>query len=187
LDVRGIKKNIVFGLLLVAVPMLACCAIYLIFRSPDTVIYQLYKHLLGAEYLNNTRTAFHNSSLIIPSWFKYNLPGGLWVFAYANLCFLFLNTGTKNYYKKILLLLFTIVTSLEILQLLNITDGRFDVFDITFYAFGALASFIICSVKHNGLQRRRILINDGRKLYTLSFTISVFCASIYLADILISN
>ncbi|MFT6746976.1 MAG: hypothetical protein ACJAZ2_001321 [Glaciecola sp.] len=184
MDLPGIKKNIVFSLFFILTPALVSGAIYLLFRTSDTVIYQIYEVVFGSNSIDHLRETVQNTLITIPSWFIYSFPGGLWVFAFANFCFLFLNDKTKAYYKGTLLTLFGIVTSLELLQLLHYTDGRFDFLDIACYLIATITSAFIGVARIQKIKYQPIFKNDKKPFFALSITVCLFCAGIYLADVL---
>ena len=185
MDLPGIRKNIVFSLFFILLPVVLSGSIYLFFRTTDTVIYQIFQVLFSSNNLDHIRTFLQHNLLTTPDWYIYNLPGGLWVFAFANFCFLLLNRDTKKYYKTILFLLLGIVTSLEILQMFKLTDGRFDTMDIIFYLIASFSSLLIGTVRIQKLKYQPIFRSDKKPFYALGFTICVFFASIYLADVLV--
>lgn len=184
MDLPGIRKNIVFSLFFILLPVLVSCVIYLLFRTSDTVIYQIYETTFGNRNIDQLREIVHYRLDAIPVWLIYNLPGGLWVFAFANFCFLFLNDETKAYYKGTLLTLFGIVTSLELLQLLHFTDGRFDYLDIVCYFIATVTSAVIGITRIQKIKYQPIFKNDRKPFLALTLTVGLFCAGIYLADVL---
>ena len=185
MDLPGIRKNIIFSILLILLPVLLSGIIYLFFRTTDTVIYQVYQNLFASDFLDTIRLYFQLNFMTMPKWIIYSLPGGLWVFSFANFCFLLLNA--KSYFYKILFLLLGIVTSLELLQLLHITDGRFDLMDLTIYFLGAFSSLTVRRTKIKKQKCYPILKTEKPPVYILGVTICIFCASIYLADVLVAN
>ena len=187
MDLPGIRKNIVFSLFFIVMPVVISGSIYLFFRTSDTVIYQVFQTLFSSNNLDYIRTFLQHNLTTTPGWCIYNLPGGLWVFAFANFCFLLLNKETKKYYKTILVLLLGIVISLEVFQMFNLTDGRFDTMDIVFYLIASLSSLLIGSIRIQKLKYQPILRSDKKPFYALGFTICLYCASIYLADVLIAQ
>jgi hypothetical protein len=184
LDLPGIRKNIIFSLFSILLPIFLSGTIYLFFRTSETVIYQLFQDLFHSSILVNIRSYLQVNSSFIPDWFIYSLPGGLWVFAFANFCYLLLNKETKAYYKSILFLLFGIVTSLELLQLYNVTDGSFDLMDILFYLAASLTSLSIGNFRIKKIKYQPIFKDEKKPVYALGLTVCIFCATIYLADVL---
>lgn len=129
-----------YGLIIIS--LLISLFIYLFYRTEKTVINQLFISLFS-----------YNTYAAIKSWVTHqwplpktiinSLPEGLWVFC--------ITLTSRNFFIKMgrfhLDLLFAPILfslSLELLQLLHITNGRFDVWDIGLsILFWAVASFLI--------------------------------------------
>ena len=118
---------------LIAIALLPGLFIYLFYRPGKTVINEILITFISFDKFNQWQQAVaHN--LQLHDLVVYSLPGGLWVFA---------TTMTSKYYyiqfvnRKISLagasLFFAI--GLEISQLLHLTNGCFDFWDVTFSVF----------------------------------------------------
>ena len=184
MDLPGIKKNIIFSLFFVVLPIVGAGCIYLFFRTSDTVLYQLFKFIFTDHYLAVIRPLIIRGLPTIPSWFIFSFPGGLWVFAFSNFCSLLLNHRTRKYHKKLLILLLIIVCSLEVFQLFGVTDGRFDFLDILLYLIAAIVSLFVSSFRIEQSKYRSIFKQEKKPFLALGFSVCIFCVSIYLADVL---
>ena len=122
-----------FILLEIILPLLFAGGLYLVFRSSDTVVYQL-TSFVG---LSGMVDLFRDFSVVnaFPDWFIYSLPGALWLLAFQNTISL-LKKFTGKTLVPLILLASLMGIGLEFFQYLNFTDGRFDIVDLLFY-FGA--------------------------------------------------
>ena len=168
------KKYIFFEVLL---PLFLAAVIYLLLRPVDTVIYKI-AALFGADdFINVIRESVNVSDF--PEWFVYSLPGGLWLLSFQNTI-----TWIKRFRGRWLIhsvLLASISgIGLELLQVLNFTDGVFDWIDVLFYCFATLLS--LSNVWLVKWQWEFYVKNESSpKLLGLAFF--AFTVLIYLADI----
>lgn len=148
--------------------------IYVFYRSEKTLINELIVALISLEYYAAAKACIVRA-LPLPGPIIFSLPGGLWIFCVTAL--------SQNFYlkirsKRILLSVVPIIfcVGLEVCQLLQLTNGRFDVLDIAFYGlFWLLASF--------GFQSRVTQQNIASP-FTLHGFICVACfLSVYLAHV----
>jgi len=79
----------------------------------------------------------------LPSWFKYSLPDGLWVFSYVCLILLIWSESEVKKYLFWVLVIPSIAIISEFGQLANILPGTFDPVDIIFYLLGTFLPFTI--------------------------------------------
>lgn len=186
MDLRGIRKNITFSFFFIVVPVLLSGIIYLFLRSSNTVIYLVFQDLLPPGILEQMRLIFQNSFSELPKWIIYSLPGGLWLFSFTNFSLLLLNEKTKYFFKHIVLALFGIVTILEILQMIHFTDGRFDLADLALYLIASAISSLMVNFRVKRSNHQPILKNDKSPIYALGLMIGLFCATLYLADVVIN-
>ena len=168
------KKYIFFEVLL---PLFLAAVIYLLLRPVDTVIYKI-AALFGADdFINVIRESVNVSDF--PEWLVYSLPGGLWLLSFQNTI-----TWIKRFRGRWLIhsvLLASISgIGLELLQVLNVTDGVFDWVDVLFYCFATLLS--LSNVWLVKWQWEFYVKNESSpKLLGLAFF--TFTVLIYLADI----
>jgi len=107
--------------------------IYLFFRTEKTVINEIFIAIISRnkymELKSLIRHNFHLNKHII-----YSLPEGLWVFCITQTSQnLFLKIGKREINCVFLPLIFSV--ALELFQLLHLTNGRFDFWDIGFSIF----------------------------------------------------
>jgi hypothetical protein len=123
-------------LLIVLVPLLLGSIIYIFCREPN---FNLVNWFGLNEILKDL-----NVRANLPNWVIYNLPDGLWVFAFTYLVlFIF---GFKFRKGFIFLTLFSpIIISLisEIGQLYDFMQGTFDLLDVLFYLIGFLLPVLL--------------------------------------------
>lgn len=112
--------------------------IYLFYRSEKTVVNELMIMILSFDTYTGMKACII-SEVPLPDSIIFSLPGGLWIF-----CVTLLSQGfyMKLADRKIQLVLLPILFAigLEFCQLLHLTRGRFDVWDIFSYLlFSSLA------------------------------------------------
>ena len=107
--------------------------IYLFYRTEKTVVIKLFLYTISPQNYFYIKEAV-NYYLPLHSTIIYSLPEGLWVFC--------ITLTSKNFYvpmgkRRIIGIYFPLIfcIGLEIFQLLNITNGRFDLLDIAVSVF----------------------------------------------------
>ncbi len=130
---------------LIVLSLLVCLFIYLFYRTEKTVINQLFISVFSVD----TYAAFRNvitENLLLNKHVIYSLPEGLWVFCITLTSkYLYIKIGHRNIRLIFIPLLFSI--GLELFQLLHVTNGRFDFWDIGFAIFfWLLAHYFITPV-----------------------------------------
>jgi hypothetical protein len=105
-------------------PLVVSLVIYMLFRSPDTIVNQVFSRLLG--FRPPVLRLAHGQ------WLVYNLPGALWLYS-----FLWFSSLSRS--KLLSLLPLGMALGIELVQLLHITDGTFDLLDVVFYLCALLA------------------------------------------------
>jgi hypothetical protein len=107
--------------------------IYLFYRTEKTVTNQLVISVTSAKNFSFLRKNI-TSLLPLNRHVIFSLPEGLWVFCITLTSkFLFVKTGARKVDLVYVPLLFSI--GLELFQLLHLTHGRFDWWDIAFSIF----------------------------------------------------
>ena len=119
-----------FILIEIILPLVFAGGLYLVFRSSDTVVYQL-TSVLGFSGIVDSARGFIRVSAF-PEWFVYSLPGGLWLLAFQNTISL-LKKFTGKALVPLVLFASLMGIGLEFLQYFNFSDGRFDIVDLSFY------------------------------------------------------
>ena len=143
------KKNCVLIILF----LLFSLFIYLFYRTEKTVINELFVSIISLDKYVELRNSIANT-LPLNEHIIYSLPEGLWVFCITLTSkFLFLKIGHREIGCVFIPLIFSI--GLEFFQLLNLTNGRFDFWDIGIsISFWFLANYFILykSVEQNILK-----------------------------------
>lgn len=140
--------------ILISISLLISLFIYLFYRTERTLVNEMLIRIISFEKYTALR-AYIVNALPLNSIVVFSLPEGLWMFC--------ITITSKPYYivlrnRRIdcayipLVFCFT----LEILQLLHITNGRFDFVDIgVFIVFWVLANYVFTlkTPKHNLISR----------------------------------
>ncbi len=118
--------------------------IYVCFRSTNLLLFKWFSYLKFDYAVFQLRSNF-NKLIILPEWALYALPDGLWIFSFTTLIlFIWDNTITnKNIYLIFFIPLCALIS--ELLQLINIIRGTYDVNDILAYIIGFGMSIFIFS------------------------------------------
>ncbi len=159
---------------LAAIALLLSLFIYLFYRTEKTVATEIFIRLVTPakfhEWKNSLIHLFPFNEYII-----YSLPEGLWVFA--------VTLTSKPFYIKLGKYRFALIywpmlfaTGLEILQLLHISKGHFDFWDIAF-------SFIGWSVAGYGISSRPFKENLLKPFTIHSFICIATYLLVYLAHV----
>lgn len=110
--------------------------IYLGWRSGNLVMFQLIEKW-EADYLKSVRDLCTN--YLIDDWIKYSMPDGLWLFSYMLLIeAIWIKHKCISYHVFLWCLPFVAIMS-ELLQLVAVVPGTFDIIDLSCYI---LAIFI---------------------------------------------
>ncbi len=105
--------------------------IYLIYRSPDTLINQIFNQL----YPNSLALFLqYRLAFPFPDTLIYQLPGGLWTFS-ATLATFRLRLSVGRYWLPLYYFPLAYCILLECLQYLHVTDGTFDIVDLCYDFF----------------------------------------------------
>ena len=118
------RKNYFFILICLSLTLF----IYLFYRTEKTVINEIFIYITSFDRFIELQKVITN---LIPlnKHIIYSLPEGLWVFSITITSkFLFLKIGNHKINLLFVPLIFSI--GLELFQLLNLTNGRFDFWDI---------------------------------------------------------
>jgi hypothetical protein len=89
----------------------------------------------------------------IPHWIIYNLPDGLWFFSLLSCLFLIWDSSTIYYLITWICIFFFLTIFSEILQLLSLIQGTFDIFDIIAYLISCI---IVLFLNRNVYVKRNI-------------------------------
>lgn len=123
-------------------PLLFGGSIYLLFRIDKLVMFKWIDFFLLIDELQSLRQYMIQYKLLIPNWFIYSLPNGLWMFSYISLI-LWMWGNKINKQNIFWLLIMPLIAILsEIGQEFNYIQGVFDYIDILFYSLGLVLSLI---------------------------------------------
>lgn len=135
---------------LIALSLLICLFIYLFYRTEKTVVNEIFIYIISLDNFIALRKSI-TSTLPMNELIIYSLPEGLWVFCITLTSKdFFLKIGNRKIYLLFFPLIFSI--GLELFQLLHLTNGRFDFWDIAFSVlFWSIANYLITtkSTKQN--------------------------------------
>ena len=121
-----------------------CGMMYISFR-PDTLkMFHFFKVFGVLDFLEELQ---HNPARV-PSWMLYNLPDGIWLFAYSILIGSFWNFKIKDCWMFILVMP-SICIPHEILQGLGIMHGTYDSSDVLAYILAIISGFSYVYLAHN--------------------------------------
>lgn len=117
-----------------------CLFVYTFYRSEKTVVNELIISVLGFVRYVSIKSIV-TSALPLSETIIYSLPGGLWMFCVTALSMgFYMNVGRHRIQMTLVPILFAI--GLEFCQLFQITNGRFDLWDIAFYLLFWLLAFL---------------------------------------------
>lgn len=117
--------------LLIGIALLISLFIYLFYRTEKTLVNQLLSRLISAGSYSSLRASIAHA-LPLHDIVVYSLPEGLWIFC--------VTLTSKPYYIRLngwhldcvyIPLIFCF--SLELMQLVHVTNGRFDLMDIAVF------------------------------------------------------
>lgn len=160
---------------LIMLSLLCSLFIYLFYRTEKTVINQVFGSLVSFDKYIDLRKVIV-CTLPLNKHIIYSLPEGLWV-----LCItltsksLYVKMGSREISLLFIPLLFS--TGLELLQLLHLTNGRFDFWDIGMsILFWAIANYLI---KHTGTRQNMLHPFNARSFICLLSYLVVYSARVW--------
>jgi len=158
----------------IAIALLTSLFIYLFYRSEKTVVNELVISILSFDTYIGIKTAIIDAvplnKLII-----FSLPGGLWIFCVTALSQDFY-VGIKTYKIQLSPVPVLFAIGLEFGQLVHLTNGRFDHWDIAFY-------IIFWTIAYYSYLFHRPQQNILSPFTLRSFTCIVCFVSVYLAHV----
>jgi hypothetical protein len=153
---------------LIALTLLVSLFIYLFYRTESTVVNEIAITILSADWYGKLKDTIR-SFVPLNRVLIYSLPGGLWVFAITlTSAPFYIQLYSRQMHCIYVPLAFSI--GLEIFQLLQITNGRFDVLDIVI----AIICWSIAYTFFNDAQAKQNLfenVNGKRILCFASYAI----------------
>lgn len=149
--------------------------IYAVYRTENTVINQLisWAGLDAQEWMKTLRG--HASDL--PDWMVYSLPEGLWILS-ISLWSRGLKWKWRGRQLPLVILPLMYAIGLELLQLVHLTNGRFDVIDLLLSSFFWLLAFTVPHEQQEGSSTtpwsaRHISLALGYAMVILSDVVTV--------------
>lgn len=140
-QLRNIYRIGTVGIALTCILM--CGLMYISFR-PDTLkMFHWFKFFGLLDYLAELQ---HNPARV-PQWMLYNLPDGIWLFAYSILIGTIWNFKIRDCWMFILVMPFICIPH-EILQGLGIMHGTYDPHDVLAYHMAICAGFLYLYIIH---------------------------------------
>lgn len=135
---QGVKKNYC----LIVLSLLISLFIYLFYRTEKTVVNEIIISIISIDKFVDLRKMITNV-VSLNKHIIYSMPEGLWVFCITLTSKpLFLKVGSREINLLFIPLIFSI--GLELFQLLHLTNGRFDIWDIGFSVlFWAIANYLV--------------------------------------------
>ena len=127
---------------LIVLSLLISLFIYLFYRPEKTVVNEIFISIISFDKFVELRKTITNI-VSLNEHIIYSLPEGLWVFCITLTSKpLFLKVGNREINLLFIPLIFSV--GLELFQLLHLTNGRFDIWDISFSVlFWCMANYLI--------------------------------------------
>lgn len=151
-----------------------CGMMYISFR-PDTLkMFHFFKVFGVLDFLEELQ---HNPARV-PSWMLYNLPDGIWLFAYSILIGSFWNFKIKDCWMFILVMP-SICIPHEILQGLGIMHGTYDPSDVLAYMLAIIAGFSYVYLVHN-LAFKKVDRVERRRSSTRKLMLTTTCFALFV-------
>ncbi len=125
--------------LIITVALLISLFIYVFYRTENTVVNQLFITIFSLEEYVNAKEMI-SKALPLNNFVVYSLPGALWVFCITLFSkYFYLPIGEIKINGVFIPIIWAI--GLEFLQLLQITNGSFDIIDILSVLFSWLLAY----------------------------------------------
>lgn len=154
--------------------VLMCGMMYISFR-PDTLkMFHWFKVFGLLDYLEDLQ---HNPARV-PAWMLYNLPDGIWLFAYSILIGCIWNFKIRDCWMFILVMPFICIPH-EFLQGLGVMHGTYDPQDVLAYLMAITAGFTYVYLVHRlaftGVDRV-----ERRRTSTGKLVLTMFCFVLFV-------
>ena len=158
----------------IVIALLVSLFIYVFYRSEKTVVNELIILILSLEVYSGIKSIIVNA-IPLNNLIVFSLPGGLWIFCATTLSQDFY-VSIRNYKIQLFLIPILFAIGLEFCQLIHLTNGRFDLWDIVFYSMFWLLAYYSYQFHHS---KQNIL-----SPFTLrGFTCLICFLSVYLAHV----
>ena len=144
------KKQLFIGHLLT---LLCGGFIYAVFRSRISVLFRLFDFLSIDKYIENLRASASREKAILPGWFLFSLPDGLWIFSYMSLILLIWGNRITRHNMIWIFSVPTIIILLEVGQGFKLVKGTFDIADLFFYLLGIITPLLLYTQNGSKLKK----------------------------------
>ena len=170
----SVKSSRFITIFLAAICVFSCGLMYISFR-PDTLkMFHWFKFFGILDWLE---AAQHDPS-VVPDLLLYNVPDGMWLFAYSILVGCIWNFKFQDCWMFILVMPF-ICISHEILQGIGIMHGTYDAYDVLAYVLAIIAG-IIYIYGINKLSFLKIDRVERRRTSTLKLVLTMCCFGLFV-------
>lgn len=132
-------------------PIILGGLIYTLFRSTSLRMFRWFSMFGLNQFIELLRNDISNYGLYIPDFFIYSLPDGLWIYSFTS-ALIIINDYSWNAYKYWIILPFFLGIGSELLQILKVVSGTFDVSDLLIYFTGILLSILLLNKNEKKLK-----------------------------------
>ncbi len=154
--------------------VLMCGLMYISFR-PDTLkMFHWFKFFGILDYLEELQ---HNPARV-PFWLLYNLPDGIWLFAYSILIGCIWNFKIRDCWMFVLVMPFICIPH-EFLQGLGIMHGTYDSSDVMAYVMAIVCGFLYIYFVHS-LGFKNVDRVERRRTSTGKLVLTMFCFVLFV-------
>lgn len=154
--------------------VLMCGLMYISFR-PDTLkMFHFFKVFGLLDYLEDLQRNPNN----VPTWMLYNLPDGVWLFAYSILIGCIWNFKIRDCWMFILVMPFICIPH-EFMQGLGIMHGTYDPWDVLAYILAIMTGFIYIYCVHY-LGFKDVSRVERRRTSSGKLALTMFCFVLFV-------
>ena len=154
--------------------VLMCGLMYISFR-PDTLkMFHFFKVFGLLDYLEDLQRNPNN----VPTWMLYNLPDGVWLFAYSILIGCIWNFKIRDCWMFILVMPFICIPH-EFMQGLGIMHGTYDPCDVLAYILAIMTGFIYIYSVHY-LAFKDVSRVERRRTSSGKLALTMFCFVLFV-------
>lgn len=137
------KRSRINNILIVILPLIIGCVLYLFFRAENLILFKWIDYLGLSNYINEIRNLSLIKNITLPNWIVYNLPDGLWIFSLTYLV-IYLWDFKINKHSILWIISAPIIgISTEFFQLAKSFSGTFDIIDLIFLVIASTLPFLI--------------------------------------------
>ena len=115
--------------------------IYIRYRNESLLMFDWFHELRISGIIGELRIDVDKSNVY--EWVKYNMPAGLWLFSYMFIIDSLWGDDNNTVYKCFLYVLPIMALASELMQLLKILPGTYDIIDLFSYILAILFFIII--------------------------------------------